>query len=41
MESEDWSITLPEMKEFLEICDKQRNISFYETFPDMKDIFNV
>ncbi len=41
MESEDWSIRLPEMKEFLDLCDKQRNISFTETFPEMKDIFNV
>jgi len=28
------------MKEFLDLCDKQRNISFAETFPEMKDIFN-
>jgi hypothetical protein len=40
MESEDWSIRLPEMKEFLDLCDKQRNISFAETFSEMKDIFN-
>ena len=39
MESEDWSVRLPEMKEFLELCDKQRNNSFAETFPEMKDIF--
>lgn len=40
MESEDWSIRLPEMKEFLELCDKQRNTSWQEVFSDMKDIFN-
>ena len=40
MESEDWSQRLPEMKEFLELCDKQRGITFAETFPEMKDIFN-
>ena len=40
MESEDWSIRLPEMKEFLDLCDKQRGITFAETFPEMKDIFN-
>jgi len=40
MESEDWSVRLPEMKEFLELCDKQRDITFAETFPEMKDIFN-
>ena len=40
MESEDWSRRLPETKEFLDLCDKQRGISFAETFPEMKDIFN-
>lgn len=40
MESEDWSNRLPEMKEYLELIDKQRNLSFAETFPEMKDIFN-
>jgi len=39
MESEDWSVRLPETKEFLERCDQQRGISFAETFPEMKDIF--
>ena len=40
MESEDWSRRLPEMKEFLSLCDQQRGVSFAETFPEMKDIFN-
>ena len=40
MESEDWSVRLPEMKEFLQLCDQQRDITFAETFPEMKDIFN-
>ena len=40
MESEDWSQRSSEMKEFLELCDKQRGITFAETFPEMKDIFN-
>jgi len=40
MESEDWSVRLPETKEFLNLCDKQRGITFAETFPEMKDIFN-
>lgn len=39
MDSEDWSRRLPEMKEFLELCDAERNVSFFETFPEMKDIF--
>jgi hypothetical protein len=40
MESEDWSVRLPELKEFLALCDRQRNNSFSDTFPEMKDIFN-
>ena len=40
MESEDWSRRLPEMKEFLKLCDKQRGITFEETFPEMRGIFN-
>jgi hypothetical protein len=40
MESEDWSVRLPEMQEFLSLCDGQRNNSFSATFPEMKDIFN-
>jgi hypothetical protein len=39
MESEDWSNRLPEMKEYIETMDKIRGTSFYETFPEMKDIF--
>jgi len=39
MESEDWSQRLPEMKEFLSLCDRQRNNSFSDTFPEMADIF--
>mgnify|MGYP001181110837 CR=1 FL=1 len=39
MESEDWSVRLPEMQEFLQRCDTQRGIKFKDTFADMKDIF--
>ena len=39
MESEDWSIRLPEMKEFLKLCDSQRKNNFADVFPEMKDIF--
>jgi hypothetical protein len=39
MESEDWSNRLIETKEFLDLCDKQRNLNFGEIFPEMKDIF--
>jgi hypothetical protein len=40
MESEDWSVRLPEMKQFLELCDKTRGNSLYQTFPEMAEIFN-
>jgi len=40
MESEDWSVRLPEMKEFLETTDKVRGLDFYKTFPEMREIFN-
>ena len=40
MESEDWSVRLPEMQEFLQLCDRQRNNSFSATFIEMKEIFN-
>ena len=40
MESEDWSVRLPEMKEFLDLCDNQRQISFADTFSEMRDIFD-
>jgi hypothetical protein len=41
MESEDWTQRLPEMQEFLRLCDRQRGITFEETFPEMKGIFNA
>jgi hypothetical protein len=37
--SEDWSMRLPETKEYLELLDQQRGTDFYKTFPEMKDIF--
>lgn len=40
MESDDWSNRLPEMKQFLDLCDKQRNTSFSDTFPEMSNIFS-
>lgn len=40
MESDDWSMRLPEMKEYLEKLDAHRNLNFYKTFPEMKEIFN-
>ena len=39
MESEDWSIRLPEMQEFIKQCDVQRKLNFNDIFPDMKEIF--
>jgi hypothetical protein len=40
MESEDWSNRLVETKEYLENIDSVRSLSFSNTFPEMKDIFN-
>jgi MoaA/NifB/PqqE/SkfB family radical SAM enzyme len=40
MESEDWSIRLPELKEYIQLIDNQRGLNFAETFPEMKEIFN-
>lgn len=40
MKSEDWSVRLPEMKEYLSKMDAHRGCDFYSTFPEMKDIFN-
>ena len=40
MESEDWSVRLPELKEYINLIDKQRGLNFSEIFPEMKDIFN-
>jgi hypothetical protein len=40
MESEDWSNRLVETKEYLDNVDSVRNLSFANTFPEMKDIFN-
>jgi MoaA/NifB/PqqE/SkfB family radical SAM enzyme len=39
MKSEDWSVRLPEMREYLERIDQHRGTDFYETFAEMKDIF--
>ena len=39
MESEDWSVRLDEMKEFLDLCDAQRGIDFATVFPEMTNIF--
>jgi hypothetical protein len=39
MESEDWSNRLSELKEYISLIDKQRNLSFEETFYEMKGIF--
>lgn len=38
--SEDWSVRLPEMQEYLEKLDAQRDHDFYTAFPEMSDIFD-
>jgi len=39
MKSEDWTVRLPELQEYLSLIDKTRNLNFTETFPEMKGIF--
>jgi len=41
MKSEDWSVRMPEMKEYIELIDKTRFLKFEEIYPEMKDIFDV
>jgi hypothetical protein len=40
MESEDWSVRLPELQEYLQLVDARRGLSFADTFPEMKDLFD-
>ncbi len=40
MKSEDWSVRLPELKEYLARMDNIRGTSFVETFPEMTEIFS-
>lgn len=39
MKSEDWTVRLPEMEEYLNKIDSVRDLKFYNVFPEMKDIF--
>jgi hypothetical protein len=39
MESEDWSVRLPELEEYLALVDSRRGLSFPDTFPEMAGIF--
>jgi hypothetical protein len=41
MESEDWSNRLPEMQEFLELCDKQRSLDSKVIFPEMHSFISA
>ena len=40
MQSEDWSVRMPEMKEYLNLVNKTRDINFDQVYPEMKDIFD-
>lgn len=39
MKSEDWSVRLPEMQEYIRLIDKTRGFDFNTIYPEMKDIF--
>lgn len=38
MNSEDWSVRLPEFREYIQLIDKNRNLSFQKTFPEMASL---
>ena len=38
MNAEDWSMRLPETREYLQLLDKSRNLNFAKTFPLLEDI---
>lgn len=40
MEAEDWSVRLPETKQYLSLVDKQRNLNFSDVFPEMSNVFD-
>ena len=38
MKQENWSRRLPEFREYINLIDKTRDLSFVKTFPEMKDV---
>ncbi len=40
MQSEDWSVRMPEFVEYINIVDKVRKTNFRKTFPEMEDLLN-
>lgn len=40
MKSEDWSVRLPELKEYIEKMDRIRSTSFEKVFPEMAGLFS-
>jgi hypothetical protein len=40
MKSEDWSQRMPELKEYIALIDKTRDLDFAKTYPEMKGIFD-
>ena len=36
MMAEDWSDKLPALKDYLDVCDKQRNTDYKTIFPEIK-----
>lgn len=41
MFSEDWSSKLPALKQYLQVCDKNRNTDVVACFPELKEIFDA
>ena len=38
MQSEDWSVRMPEFKEYIKKMDQIRNTDFSSVFPEMKEL---
>jgi MoaA/NifB/PqqE/SkfB family radical SAM enzyme len=38
MESEDWSVRLPEFREYIQLVDQRRKLAFRDTFPEMASL---
>jgi hypothetical protein len=40
MDSEDWSERMPELREWINLMDSQRNLDFRKTFPEMSGLLD-
>lgn len=40
MKSEDWSVRMPEFQEYVRLIDQTRNLSFADTYPEMRKLLD-